>query len=153
MEHNPQEIWENTCTVIELALSRAQANHLDIAAIGVTNQRESTIVWDKNTGEPVYNAIVWQDTRTQDIVNRLAGDGGPDRFRCIVGETLSTYASITKLMWILETLPRAREKALAGDLLFGNPDTWLIWNLTGGVNGGHTYHRRHQCFTHNADGS
>ncbi len=142
VEHDAMEIWNNVREVIGRALATATTNvgkainHHDIAAVGVTNQRETTIVWDKNTGIPVYNAIVWQDTRSQDLVNRLAANGGPDRWRPFVGETLSTYASITKLMWILENVPGAREKAEAGDLLFGNPDTWVIWNLTGGVNGG-----------------
>lgn len=142
VEHNAAEIWSNVREVIARALAGAtqktgeEVNHHDIAAVGVTNQRETTIVWDKNTGEPVYNAIVWQDTRSQDLVDRLAAEGGPDRWRPMVGETLSTYASITKLMWILENVPGVRERAEAGDLLFGNPDTWVIWNLTGGVNGG-----------------
>ena len=135
VEHDPEEIWDRVRETIGIAIGNAKINHHDIAAIGVTNQRETTIVWDKNTGKPVYNAIVWQDTRSQDLVDRLA-DGEPDRYRPIVGETLSTYASITKIMWILENVEGAREKAEAGDLLFGNPDTWVIWNLTGGVDGG-----------------
>ncbi|MCI6574174.1 MAG: glycerol kinase GlpK [Actinomycetaceae bacterium] len=136
VEHDPIEIWENTRKVVGEALSTAEINHHEVAAVGITNQRETTIVWDRHTGMPIYNAIVWQDTRSQDIVDRLASKGGEDRFRFIVGETLSTYASITKLMWILENVPGAREKAEAGDLFFGNPDTWVIWNLTGGINGG-----------------
>lgn len=142
VEHDPTEIWANVREVIGKALASAtqktamDVNHHDIAAVGVTNQRETTIVWDKNTGQPIYNAIVWQDTRSQDIVNRLAANGGSDRWRSVVGESLSTYASMTKIMWILENVPGAREKAEAGDLLFGNPDTWVIWNLTGGINGG-----------------
>ena len=142
VEHDAMEIWNNCREVVGKALANAtqktggEVNHHDIAALGVTNQRETTIVWDKNTGQPVYNAIVWQDTRSQDIVDRLAANGGPDRWRPLVGETLSTYASITKLMWILENVPGAKERAEAGDLLFGNPDTWVIWNMTGGVNGG-----------------
>lgn len=142
VEHDATEIWMNVREVIGKALASAtqktamEVNHHDIAAVGVTNQRETTIVWDKNTGQPIYNAIVWQDTRSQDIVNRLAANVGLDRWRSITGESLSTYASITKIMWILENVPTAREKAEAGDLLFGNPDTWVIWNLTGGINGG-----------------
>ncbi|MDD7466025.1 MAG: glycerol kinase GlpK [Actinomycetaceae bacterium] len=136
VEHDAIEIWENTRKVIGEALSTAETNHHQIAAVGITNQRETTIVWDRRTGIPIYNAIVWQDTRSQDIADRLAREGGDDRFRFIVGERLSTYASITKLMWILENVPGAREKAQAGELLFGNPDTWVIWNLTGGSNGG-----------------
>ena len=142
VEHDPLEIWANVREVIGKALTGAcqsaggEVNHRDIAALGVTNQRETTIIWDKHTGQPVYNAIVWQDMRSQDLVDRLASDGGPDRWRSVVGETLSTYASITKIMWILENVEGARERAEAGDLLFGNPDTWVIWNMTGGVRGG-----------------
>ncbi|MCI7551444.1 MAG: glycerol kinase GlpK [Actinomycetaceae bacterium] len=142
VEHDAMEIWNNVREVVGTALASAtkhegkEVNHHDIAALGITNQRETTIIWDKNTGMPVYNAIVWQDTRSQDIVDRLAENGGPDRWRSIVGETLSTYASITKIMWILENVKGVRERAEAGDLLFGNPDTWVIWNMTGGVNGG-----------------
>lgn len=136
VEHDPLEIWNNVRETVGIALSHAEANHHDIAAIGITNQRETTIIWDRKTGEPVYNAIVWQDARTQEIVDRLAADGGVDRFRPIVGETLSSYASLTKIMWILENVPGVRERAEAGELAFGNPDTWLIWNLTGGTDGG-----------------
>ncbi len=136
VEHNATEIWDNVRQTVGMALGRAEANHHEVAAVGVTNQRETTIIWDRATGEPVYNAIVWQDTRSQDLVDRLAADGGPDRFRSIVGETLSTYASITKIMWILENVPGVRERAERGELAFGNPDTWLIWNMTGGPQGG-----------------
>ena len=136
VEHDPVEIWNNVRQTVGLALANAQANKDDIVAVGVTNQRETTIIWDRKTGEPVYNAIVWQDTRSQDLVDRLAADGGPDRFRPIVGETLSTYASITKIMWILENVEGVRERAERGELAFGNPDTWVIWQMTGGVNGG-----------------
>lgn len=136
VEHSPAEIWDNVRQTVGIALANAQINRHEVASVGITNQRETTIIWDKNTGEAVYNAIVWQDTRSQDLVDRLAADGGPDRFRPIVGETLSTYASITKIMWILENVEGVRERAEAGDLLFGNPDTWLLWNMTGGVKGG-----------------
>ena len=136
VEHDPNEIWDNVRQTIGMALGSAEANHHEVAAVGVTNQRETTIIWDRATGKPVYNAIVWQDTRSQDLVDRLAADGGPDRFRSIVGETLSTYASITKIMWILENVPGVRERAERGELAFGNPDTWLIWNITGGTEGG-----------------
>ena len=136
VEHDPNEIWDNVRQTIGMALGSAEANHHEVAAVGVTNQRETTIIWDRATGKPVYNAIVWQDTRSQDLVDRLAADGGPDRFRSIVGETLSTYASITKIMWILENVPGVRERAERGELAFGNPDTWLIWNMTGGPEGG-----------------
>ena len=108
----------------------------DIAALGITNQRETALVWDRNTGEPVDNAIVWQDTRTDKIVDELAADGGQDRFRETVGLPLATYFSAPKVRWILDNVDGAREKAEAGDLVFGNMDTWCIWNLTGGTNGG-----------------
>jgi len=136
VEHNPNQIWNNTREVIGQALSKANITRHNIAAIGITNQRETAVVWDKTTGQPVYNAIVWQDTRTQDIVNRLAEDGGVERFKKTVGLPLATYFSGTKIVWILENVEGAREKAEAGDLLFGTTDSWVIWNLTGGVNGG-----------------
>jgi glycerol kinase len=136
VEHDPKEIWNNTREVIGQALSKANVTRHDIKAVGITNQRETAVVWDKNTGEPVYNAIVWQDTRTQSIVDRLAKDGGVDRFKAVVGLPLATYFSGTKIVWILENVEGAREKAEAGDLLFGTTDSWVLWNLTGGVNGG-----------------
>ncbi|GAA4190766.1 glycerol kinase GlpK [Gryllotalpicola kribbensis] len=136
VEHDPLEIWNNTREVIGMALSRADITRHDIAAVGITNQRETAVVWDKNTGKPIYNAIVWQDTRTQNIVDELAGDGGLDRFKEIVGLPLATYFSGTKIKWILDNVEGAREKAEAGDLLFGNTDAWVLWNLTGGVDGG-----------------
>ena len=136
VEHNPLEIWDNVRQVIGQALSKANITRHDVAAIGITNQRETTVVWDKTTGKPVYNAIVWQDTRTQSIVERLAADGGGERFKAKVGLPLATYFSGTKIVWILENVEGARRKAEAGDLLFGNTDTWVLWNLTGGVNGG-----------------
>ncbi|MEX0152577.1 MULTISPECIES: glycerol kinase GlpK [Microbacterium] len=135
VEHDPLEIWRNTQEVIGLALSRADVTRHDIAAVGITNQRETAVVWDKNTGKPVYNAIVWQDTRTQSIVDRLA-EGDPERYKSIVGLPLATYFSGTKIVWILENVDGAREKAEAGDLLFGTTDTWVLWNLTGGIDGG-----------------
>ncbi|WP_157426495.1 glycerol kinase GlpK [Agromyces salentinus] len=136
VEHDPAEIWRNTREVIGQALGKANLTRHDIAAVGITNQRETAVVWDKNTGEPVYNAIVWQDTRTQSIVDRLAADGGVERFKPVVGLPLATYFSGTKIVWILENVEGAREKAEAGDLLFGTTDTWVLWNLTGGVDGG-----------------
>ncbi|CAI8293746.1 MAG: Glycerol kinase [Cellulomonadaceae bacterium TMED98] len=136
VEHNPAEIWANTREVIGHALSRAKLTRHDIAAVGITNQRETAIVWDRTSGEPVYNAIVWQDTRTQDIVDRVAGSAGPERFRQKTGLPLATYFSASKIAWILDHVDGAREKAEAGDLLFGTPDTWVLWNLTGGVDGG-----------------
>ncbi|KJC63215.1 glycerol kinase GlpK [Agreia bicolorata] len=136
VEHNPKEIWDNTREVIGQALSKANITRHNIKAVGITNQRETAVVWDKNTGEPVYNAIVWQDTRTQEIVDRLSADGGGDRFKDIVGLPLSTYFAGTKIVWILENVEGARERAEAGDLLFGTTDSWVTWNLTGGVDGG-----------------
>ena len=136
VEHDPAEIWENTREVIGQALSRADITRHNIKAVGITNQRETAVVWDKTTGKAVYNAIVWQDTRTQPIVDRLAADGGVERFKPIVGLPLATYFSGTKVVWILENVEGAREKAEAGDLLFGTTDTWVLWNLTGGTDGG-----------------
>lgn len=136
VEHDPVEIWDNTREVIGTALSKANLTRHDIAAVGITNQRETAVVWDKNTGEPVYNAIVWQDTRTQDIVDELAQDGGVERFKDTVGLPLATYFSGTKIKWILDNVDGAREKAEAGDLIFGNTDSWVVWNLTGGPDGG-----------------
>jgi len=136
VEHSPAEIWNNTREVIASALSKANLTRHDIAAVGITNQRETAVVWDKNTGEAVYNAIVWQDTRTQSIVDELAKDGGPERFKQKVGLPLATYFSGTKIKWILDNVDGARERAEAGDLLFGNTDAWVLWNLTGGVDGG-----------------
>ena len=136
VEHDPAEIWRNTGEVIGQALGKANLTRHDIAAVGITNQRETAVVWDRRTGEPVYNAIVWQDTRTQAIVDRLAADGGVERFKATVGLPLATYFSGTKIVWILENVPGARERAEAGDLLFGTTDTWVLWNLTGGVDGG-----------------
>lgn len=136
VEHDPEEIWRNTREVIGQALSRADITRHDIAAVGITNQRETTVVWERATGKPVYNAIVWQDTRTQSIVDRLAADGGVDRFKQKVGLPLSTYFAGTKIVWILENVEGAREKADAGELMFGTTDSWVLWNLTGGVDGG-----------------
>ncbi|HEV7623313.1 MAG TPA: glycerol kinase GlpK [Amnibacterium sp.] len=136
VEHDPEEIWRNTREVIGQALSRADITRHDIAAVGITNQRETTVVWERATGKPVYNAIVWQDTRTQSIVDRFAADGGVERFKQKVGLPLSTYFAGTKIVWILENVEGAREKADAGELMFGTTDSWVLWNLTGGVDGG-----------------
>ena len=136
VEHDPLEIWSNTREVIGQALAKANLTRHDIAAVGITNQRETAVVWDRHTGIPVYNAIVWQDTRTQPIVDRLAADGGVDRFKAQVGLPLATYFSGTKIVWILENVEGAREKAEAGDLMFGTTDTWILWNLTGGLEDG-----------------
>jgi len=131
VEHDALEIWTRTQEVIKGALKVRGLQSADIAAIGVTNQRETTVVWDKNTGQPIYNAIVWQDTRTDAIINELAKDGGQDRFRTKTGLPLATYFSGPKIKWILDNVPDARAKAENGELLFGNIDTWIIWNLTG----------------------
>ena len=136
VEHNPEQIWNNVREAVGLALTRANVTHNDIAAVGITNQRETAVVWDRTTGKPVYNAIVWQDTRTQKIVDELGGSDGPDKYKSIVGLPLATYFPGPKVKWILDNVEGAREKAEAGDLLFGNTDTWTLWNLTGGVNGG-----------------
>jgi glycerol kinase len=136
VEHDPAEIWSRSQEVIRGALDKAKIAASDLAAVGITNQRETTVVWDRTTGKAVHNAIVWQDTRTDGIINELARDGGQDRFRPKVGLPLATYFSGPKVRWILDNVDGARAKAEAGDLLFGNIDTWCIWNLTGGVNGG-----------------
>ncbi len=136
VEHDPMEIWARTQDVIKAALEKNGIDANDIASIGVTNQRETTVVWDKNTGKPYYNAIVWQCTRTKDICDELAKDGGQDRFRAKVGLPLATYFSGPKIKWILENVPGVRAAAEKGDAIFGNIDTWEIWWLTGGPKGG-----------------
>lgn len=133
VEHDPLEIWERTQEVIQEAISTISA---PVAAIGITNQRETTIVWNPRTGQPYYNAIVWQDTRTKDICDQLAADGGQDRFRPKTGLPLATYFSGPKIKWILDNVEGLREAAVRGESLFGNVDTWLIWWLTGGPVGG-----------------
>ena len=136
VEHDAMEIWDNARAVVGQALGSLNITRHSIAAVGITNQRETTVIWNKHTGIPVYNALVWQDTRTQPIVDRLAQDGGINRFREKTGLPLATFFSGTKIVWILENVPGAKEAALAGDLLFGTMDTWLLWNFTGGVEGG-----------------
>jgi len=137
VEHNPVEIWDNIREVVGLALTRANLTYNDIAAVGITNQRETAVVWDRTTGEPVYNAIVWQDTRTNKICDELAAlGGGAERYKARVGLPLATYFSGPKIKWILDNVEGARAKAEAGQLAFGNTDTWVLWNMTGGVNGG-----------------
>ena len=136
VEHDANEIWTRCQEVIRGALSKAGLSASDLAAVGVTNQRETTVVWDRNTGEPVHNAIVWQDTRTDRICNDLSANGGQDRFRGTTGLPIATYFSGPKVKWILDNVDGARARAEAGDLIFGNIDTWCIWNLTGGTNGG-----------------
>src|ERR671923_2068253 len=136
VEHDPGEIWQRCRQVMDAALEKVGGNAGDIAGLGVTNQRETTVVWDRNTGEPVFNAIVWQDTRTDKICDELARDGGQDRFRLKNGLPIATYFSGPKVRWILENVDGTREQAESGDLMFGNIDTWCIWNLTGGRDGG-----------------
>jgi len=136
VEHDPMEIWARTQDVIKGGLKKAKVDANDIAAIGVTNQRETTIVWNKHTGKPYYNAIVWQCTRTKDICDDLAKDGGQDRFRPKVGLPLATYFSGPKIKWILDNVDGVREAAEKGDAIFGNIDTFEIWWLTGGPKGG-----------------
>ena len=136
VEHDAMEIWTRTQEVIAGALKKGNISTKDIAAVGITNQRETTVLWEKATGKPVYNAIVWQDTRTDTICNELAKDGGQDRFRAKVGLPLATYFSGPKVKWILDNIEGVRAKAEKGEVLFGNIDTWIIWNLTGGTKGG-----------------
>jgi len=132
VEHDPIQIWARAQEVIRGALVKGNIAPKDIAAIGVTNQRETTVVWDRKTGKPVYNAIVWQDTRTANICAELGRDGGQDRLRPQTGLPLATYFSGPKIKWILDNVNGARAAAERGDLLFGNMDTWVIWWLTGG---------------------
>ena len=133
VEHDPMEILGCVRDVINGALIKGGINEKDIETIGITNQRETTVVWEKSTGSPIYNAIVWQDTRTNSICNEFANKGGQDRLRSKTGLPLTNYFSGPKIKWILDNVPGAYEKAMNGDLLFGNMDTWLIWNLTGGI--------------------
>lgn len=136
VEHDPAEIWRRLEEVIEEAMTAKGLKPSDLAAIGITNQRETTVVWNKKTGVAVYNAIVWQDTRVGDTVAEFTAKGGQDRYRAKTGLPLATYFSGLKISWILNNVEGARAAAEAGDLLFGNIDTFVIWNLTGGVNGG-----------------
>ncbi|MFC9997703.1 glycerol kinase GlpK [Nocardia sp. NPDC127526] len=137
VEHDPAEIWENTRAVVAGALAKGDLTAADIAAVGITNQRETTVVWDRATGEPVYNAIVWQDTRTDRIAEELGQlGGGQERYRDKTGLPLATYFSGPKITWILDNVEGARERAEAGELAFGNMDTWILWNMTGGTDGG-----------------
>jgi glycerol kinase len=136
VEHDPVEIYQRTCDVIERALSKSNLTAQDLVAVGVTNQRETTVVWNPNTGEPLYNAIVWQDTRTDQIMRRLDQQGSGDTIRRKAGLPPATYFSGGKIQWILENVNDARSAAERGEAIFGNIDTWLIWNLTGGKTGG-----------------
>jgi glycerol kinase len=136
VEHSPAEIRERTDAVVREALELGNLRASDLAAVGITNQRETTVVWDRGTGEPVHNAIVWQDTRTDRICDALARDGGRERFRGTTGLPLATYFSGPKIRWILDNVPGARERAERGEIIFGTVDTWLAWNQTGGPEGG-----------------
>ena len=136
VEHDPAEVWSRTEEVIGESLASAGLTKADLAAIGITNQRETSVVWDRNTGKAVHNAIVWQDTRTDTLCDRLMADGGQDRFRAKTGLPIATYFSGPKVRWILDQVDGARDAAARGDLLFGNMDTWLLWNMTGGTEGG-----------------
>lgn len=135
VEHDPNEIWSKTVSVIEGALARAGIRPSDLAALGITNQRETTVIWDRETGEPVANAVVWQDTRTAELCTSLEGDDGPDRFRSHTGLPLATYFSGPKARWLLDEHDLG-ERAARGDLAFGTIDSWLAWHLTGGSDGG-----------------
>jgi len=136
VEHDPVEIYRRTCETIEGALSKANLTAQDLAAVGITNQRETTVVWNPKTGEPLYNAIVWQDTRTDRIMRQLETDGSGDTIRRKAGLPPAPYFSGGKIQWILDNIGGARAAAERGEAVFGNIDTWLIWNLTGGANGG-----------------
>jgi glycerol kinase len=136
VEHDAAEIWSRTQEVAEEAMQSAGAGADDIAALGITNQRETALVWDRTTGEAVHNAIVWQDTRTDRLVDEYGREGGQDRFRTQTGLPLATYFSGPKVRWLLDNVDGLADRAESGDLVFGNMDTWLLWNLTGGTNGG-----------------
>ncbi len=132
VEHNPHEIWSSQASVIAEAITQIDINGLNIAGIGITNQRETTIVWDKDTEEPIYNAIVWQDRRTSEYCDELKRQGKTDFIRQKTGLILDAYFSATKIKWILDNVPGARKRAEAGKLMFGTVDSWLIWRLTRG---------------------
>src|SRR3984885_8380629 len=136
VEHNPIEIWERASSVLLSVLNDSRLSTKNIAALGITNQRETTLVWDRHTGRPYCNAIVWQDTRTDRIASALERDGRGDVIRRKAGLPPATYFSGGKLQWILENVDGVREAAERSDAIFGNTDAWLIWNMTGGVNGG-----------------
>lgn len=136
VEHDPLEIWQATCAVIGEALAAGGLSAADLAAVGVTNQRETTLAWNRHTGRPYHNALVWQDTRTAELCSQLASDGGKDRFRRQTGLPLATYFAGPKLRWLLDQVPGLRADAERGEALFGTIDSWLIWQLTGGPQGG-----------------
>lgn len=136
VEHDAAEIWRNTRRVVASALASADLEAAEIAACGLTNQRETTVIWDRATGEPIHNAIVWQDTRTSPLCDELAGDHGVGRYRDRTGLPLSTYFAGPKIRWLLDNVDGARERAEAGELCFGTMDSWIAWNATGGPDGG-----------------
>jgi glycerol kinase len=136
VEHDPEEIWRRTQDVIAAAMEAGGVRPQDLAAIGITNQRETTILWDRFTGQAVCNALVWQDTRVADAVSEFSVHGGQDRFRQKTGLPLATYFSGLKIRWILDGISGVRQRAEAGEVLFGNMDTYLVWKLTGGADGG-----------------
>jgi glycerol kinase len=136
VEHDAIEIWQNTQEVAGAALARVGLRASDLAAVGITNQRETTVLWDRATGKPLHNALVWQDTRVDQLVAEYVKEGGANRFRAKTGLPMASYFSGLKLRWLLDNVPDARSRAESGDVLFGNIDTWLAWNLTGGSNGG-----------------
>ncbi|WP_419993085.1 glycerol kinase GlpK [Streptomyces boninensis] len=136
VEHDATEIWSKTQAVVAGALAKAGLRADELSAVGITNQRETTVLWDKATGKPVHNAIVWQDTRTAQLCNELGAEHGQDRFRDKTGLPLATYFSGPKAAWLLENVPGLRQRAQNGEIAFGTIDSWLIWNLTGGVDGG-----------------
>src|SRR5262245_24521961 len=132
VEHDPDEIWRVTLKVLRQAVKRARVKATDVAAIGITNQRETTVLWDRKTGKPIHRAIVWQDRRTAAFCEAMKADGHEDRVRAKTGLVLDPYFSGTKVRWMLDNVRGARERAVAGDLRFGTIDTWLLWKLTGG---------------------
>ncbi|WP_448952619.1 glycerol kinase GlpK [Labrys neptuniae] len=136
VEHDPAEIWRNTQSVIAGALKKKGLTTANLTSVGITNQRETAVLWNRKTGAAVHNALVWMDTRTDQLVGKFARDGGQDRLRAKTGLPLATYFSGLKLRWLLDNVPGAQKAAEAGDLLFGNMDTWMVWNLTGGTKGG-----------------
>ena len=152
VEHDPMEVWDNTQQVIRGGLAKAGVKGADIAAIGITNQRETTVVWNRHTGKPYGNAIVWQCTRTENICRELIKNGGQNRFRETTGLPIAAYFSGPKIKWILDHIPEARTAALKGDALFGTMETWVIWWLTGGPGQGRPCDRCDQCQPNPAHG-
>ena len=146
VEHDPEEIWLWTRETIAEAMAQRGLHSSDLAALGITNQRETTVLWDRETGRPLANALVWQDTRVDEYIPALARQGGPDRFRAQTGLPLATYFSALKIRWLLDHVPGARQKAEAGEVLFGNIDSFLLWRLTGTA-----HHRLHQRQPHAVD--